>query len=58
MGLGTSLFRLFHGSTMRRFAGIPGPAPIFPFGTTLDFMRPFPPLPWMACTVMPESTAG
>ena len=24
MGLGTSLFRLFHGSTMRRFAGIPG----------------------------------
>jgi cytochrome P450 len=49
MGLATSLFRWVHGSRMRGLAGIPGPAPIFPFGTVLDLTRPSSSLPWLAC---------
>lgn len=46
MALATNLFRWFHSSTMRKFEGIPGPTPVFPFGTVLDFRGP---LPWLAC---------
>ena len=36
-GIGQSLFRLFFGSRMKRFDGIPGPTPSFPLGTLGEF---------------------
>jgi len=41
-----SLFRLFYGSRIQRFAAIPGPTPIFPFGTILEFRGT---RPWDVC---------
>ena len=32
------LFRVAFRGRLRRFAGIPGPPPRFPFGTLLDFV--------------------
>ncbi len=45
--MGSSLFRLIHGSKMPAFDGFPGPAPSFPFGNGLDFAGK---MPWEVCT--------
>ena len=44
--MGSSLFRLVHGSKLRELEGFPGPAPSFPFGNGLDFAGK---LPWEVC---------
>jgi cytochrome P450 len=36
------LFHLFHGRSMEALAGIPGPAPSFPLGNALDFLKKRP----------------
>src|SRR5262245_37376355 len=45
-GILESLFRLFYGSRIKRFAGIPGPTPTFPLGTILEFRGASP---WDVC---------
>lgn len=39
-------FRMLHRPTLKSLAGIPGPAPTFPFGNALDFLGK---LPWEVC---------
>lgn len=42
-----ALFRILHKEKMDRLAGIPGPTPRFPFGTSLDFASKQ--WPWEVC---------
>lgn len=49
------VFQTFFGSRMKPFAGIPGPTPIFPFGTVLDFLRA---KPWDVCAAYGKKYGG
>ncbi|HEY7428105.1 MAG TPA: cytochrome P450 [Gemmataceae bacterium] len=49
------LFRLCFGSRIARFDGIPGPTPLFPFGTLLDFWRA---QPWDVCAGYEKKYGG
>lgn len=42
-----ALFRTFHRRRIEKLAGIPGPTPVFPFGTALDFVSKR--RPWEVC---------
>src|SRR5262245_5323236 len=50
-----SLFRTFFGSQIKQFESIPGPAPIFPFGTLLNFQGRNP---WDVCAEYEKTYGG
>jgi cytochrome P450 len=51
-----SLFRLFHGSRMKQFDGMPGPTPSFPLGTLPGFFHGRQ--PWDVCANYERTYGG
>ena len=54
-GIFDSLFRMRYGSLMKKFEGIPGPTPVYPFGTIGDFAAGNP---WEICADYEKKYGG